>query len=207
MVLCFSVLERNNELVHNTAIVIDKNGELVGKYRKVHLASPFETWWGVTPGHEWPVYDVKVKDFTAKIGMNICMDSSALESARVPARKGAEIIFMPIMGDHRASTCFDGVPHDFDIDRWCAIHRVRAMDNQVWMVISRNSGYGTGIFSPRGEVLGVSGGARVVHADVDLEDIPREGHHATFRGVAWYERREPTYAEMAGGLLPDPFKK
>jgi len=203
MVLCFSVLERNNELVHNTAILIDKNGELVGKYRKVHLASPFETWWGVTPGHDWPVFKLE----NATIGMNICMDSSALESARVPARKGAEIIFLPIMGDHRASTCFFGVPHDFDIDRWCAIQRVRAMDNQVWMVISRNSGYGTGIFSPRGEVLAVSGGARVVHADVDLEDLPRDGHHATFRGVAWYERREPTYSELSGGLLPDPFKK
>jgi predicted amidohydrolase len=202
MALCFSVLERNRELVHNTAILIDKKGELVGKYRKVHLASPFETWWGVTPGHEWPVFKLE----NATVGMNICMDSSALESARVPARKGAEIIFLPIMGDHRASTCFFGVPHDFDMDRWCAIQRVRAMDNQVHVVISRNSGFGTGIFSPRGEVLAISGGARVVYADVDLEDLPRNGHHATFRNVCWYERREPTYAELAGALLPDPFE-
>jgi N-carbamoylputrescine amidase len=202
MVLCFSVLERNKELVHNTAVLIDRKGELVGKYRKVHLAAPFETWWGVTPGHEWPVF--KLED--AVVGMNICMDSSALESVRVPARKGAEIIFLPIMGDHRASTCFQSLPHDFDVDRWRAIQRVRAMDNQVYMVISRNSGYGTGIFSPRGEVLAISGGARVVHADVDLEDLPRVGQDATFRGVCWYERREPTYGELAGSLLPDPFR-
>ncbi|MBM4079644.1 MAG: carbon-nitrogen hydrolase family protein, partial [Planctomycetes bacterium] len=58
MALCFSAWERNAEMVHNTAILIDKRGELVGKYRKVHLASPLEVWWGVTPGHEFPVYEL-----------------------------------------------------------------------------------------------------------------------------------------------------
>jgi len=203
MALCFSVLEKNRELVHNTAILIDKKGKLVGKYRKVHLAQPSEVWWGVTPGHDFPVFRLG----RTKVAMNICMDSSAAESARVPARKGAEIICMPIMGDHRASTCFFGRPHEFDVERWCAIQRVRAMDNQVYMVISRNSGYGSGIFSPRGEVLALSGGGRVAWADVDLEDLPRTGHDATFRGVCWYERREPAYGPLAGELLPDPFKK
>lgn len=201
MVLCFSVIEKNRELVHNTAILIDKKGDLVGKYRKVHLAQPGEVWWGVTPGHDFPVYDLG----NAKVGMNICMDSSAAESARVPARQGAEIICLPIMGDHRASTSWYGVPHDFDIERWTMIQNMRAMDNQVYMVVSRNSGYGTGIFSPGGEALGLSGGASVVHADVDLEDLPRDFQKATFRGVCWYERREPTYGPLTGQLLPDPF--
>ena len=201
MTLCFSVLERNQELVHNTALLIDKRGELVGKYRKVHLAQPLEVWWGVTPGHDFPVYDLGV----AKVAMNICMDSSAAESARVPARKGAEIICLPIMGDHRASTCWYGGPHDFDVERWTMIQRMRAMDNHVYMVVSRNSGYGTGVFSPRGEVLAIAGGTPVVCADVDLEDLPRTGHDSTFRGVCWYERREPAYGPLAGELLPDPF--
>jgi len=204
MALCFSVLEKNRELVHNTAILIDKTGELVGKYRKVHLAQPFEVWWGVTPGHDFPVFQLDTLK-NAKVAMNVCMDSSALESARVPARKGAEIICLPIMGDHRASTCWYGLPHDFDVERWCTIQRVRAMDNHVYMVVSRNAGYGTGIFSPRGEVLAVSGGRRVVWADVDLADLPRTTHDATFKGVCWYERREPAYGALAGGLLPDPF--
>ena len=202
MALCFSALEKNRELVHNTAILIDKKGELVGKYRKVHLAQPLEVWWGVTPGHEFPVYDLS----WARVGMNICMDSSAAESVRTPARQGAEIVCLPIMGDHRASTAFYDLPHDFDVERWSMIQRMRAMDNHVYMVVSRNSGYGTGIFSPRGAALAMSGGAaRVVHADVDLEDLPRMWLGATFRGVCWYERREPTYGPLAGSLLPDPF--
>ncbi|MBM4046246.1 MAG: carbon-nitrogen hydrolase family protein [Planctomycetes bacterium] len=192
--LCFSAWEKNAEMVHNTAILIDKRGELVGKYRKVHLASPLEVWWGVTPGHEFPVYELH----GARVAMNICMDSSALESARVPARLGAEILCMPIMGDHRAVSKWDVGQLDFDLDRWVAIQRVRAMDNQLYMVISRNNGYGTGVFSPRGEVLALSGGAQLVHADVDLEDLPRTWTGATFRGVAWWERREPTYGPLMG---------
>lgn len=204
MALCFSVLEKNREMVHNTAVLIDKHGELVGTYRKVHLAQPLEVWWGITPGHDFPVYQLG----DAKVAMNICMDSSALESARIPARKGAEILCLPIMGDHRASTCFFRHPHDFDIERWCMIQRMRAMDNHVYMVVSRNWTYGTGIFSPRGETLAVSGGTqRLVWADVDLEDLPRCVGDATYKGICWYERREPAYGELSGDLMPDPFAK
>jgi predicted amidohydrolase len=195
MALCFSAWEREAELIHNTAILIGKTGELVGKYRKVHLASPYEVWWGVTPGHEFPVYDLD----GAQVAMNICMDSSALESARVPARLGAEILCMPIMGDHRAVKVWDAGAAEFDLDRWTAIQRVRAMDNQLTMVISRNEGIGCGIFSPRGEVLALSQGERLVHAPVDLADLPLTWPGATFRGVAWWERREPTYGPLVGG--------
>ncbi|OGG52263.1 MAG: hypothetical protein A3F84_09100 [Candidatus Handelsmanbacteria bacterium RIFCSPLOWO2_12_FULL_64_10] len=127
--------------------------------------------------------------------------------ARVPARKGAEILCLPIMGDHRASTCFHRHPHDFDIERWLMIQRMRAMDNHVYMVVSRNWTYGTGIFSPRGETLAVSGGRNFVWADVDLEDLPRCVGDATFRGMCWYERREPAYGALSGELMPDPFTK
>lgn len=173
-------------------MLIGKDGALVGKYRKVHLASPLEVWWGVTPGHEFPVYEVD----GARVTMNICMDSSALESARVPARLGAEILCLPIMGDHRAQRYWNGLDSDFEMDRWLAIQRTRAMDNQLWMVISRNNGNGTGIFAPDGNVLALAADKRLVHADVDLSALPRTWTWATFRNVAWWERREPTYCGL-----------
>lgn len=199
VVLCFSAWEREEERVHNTALLIDEAGEIVGKYRKVHLASPLEGWWGVTPGEEFGVFDVG----DARFGMNICMDSSVAESARVPAMLGAEIICMPIMGDHRAVAGWKGGPSDFDLDRWNTIQRVRAMDNQVYMVISRNTGIGTGIYAPTGDILAVSGGSRrVVYADVDLSDLPRTWTHASFPGVTRWVRRRPTYGPlMADGVL------
>lgn len=192
MALCFSAWERNKEMVHNCGVLIGKDGALVGKYRKVHLASPLEVWWGVTPGHDFPVYEVD----GAKIAMNICMDSSALESARVPARLGAEILCLPIMGDHRAQRYWTGMDTDFEMDRWLAIQRTRAMDNQLWMVISRNNGNGTGIFGPDGNVLALAADKRLVHADVDLSALPRTWTWATSRAVAWWERREPTYGPL-----------
>lgn len=192
LALCFSVWERNGDLVHNCAVLLGKDGELVGKYRKVHLASPLEVWWGVTPGHEFPVYDLA----GAKVAMNICMDSSALESARVPARQGAEILCLPIMGDHRAQRYWDGRDSDVDLDRWAAIQRTRAMDNQLYLVISRNNGVGTGIFGPSGDILALAGDKRLVVADVDLSVLPKTFVWATARAVAWWERREPTYLPL-----------
>ena len=203
MALVFSVHERNRELKHNTAVLIDTRDSLVGKYRKVHLAQPSEVWDGTTPGHDFPVFKLG----RARVGMYICMDSSAAESARVLARNGAEIICVPIMGDHRARWPWTkGLDqNEFDMDRWTLIQRMRAMDSHVYMVVARNNGYGSGIFSPRGEVLAVSGGGRIVHADVDLSDMALTWTGARFRDVCWYMRREPAYGPLAGALLRDPF--
>lgn len=200
MVLCFSAWEKQGELVRNTAFLIGRDGNIAGKYHKVHLASPLEPWWGVTPGHDFPVYDVE----GARIAMNICMDSSVEESARVPGVLGAEILCMPIMGDHRAVTGWTGGPSDWDVDRWRAIHSVRAMDNQVYMVISVNTGPGTCIVSPSGVVLDMlQGRRRLVTADVDLSDRPRCWLWAAFRNVTPWVRRTPAYGPLLDGLAPE----
>jgi len=201
MALCFSAWERLGELVHNTAVLIGPDGALVGKYRKVHLASPYEVWWGVTPGHEFEVFDVG----GCRVAMNICMDSSALESARVPARLGAEVLCMPIMGDHRAVTPWEACNLTFDPDRWLAIQRVRAMDNHLYMVISRNQGTGSCVIAPNGDVLARLDGGGIAWADVDLAELPRTWPGSSFRGTAWWERREPAYWPLTSGpAFPRP---
>ena len=203
MAMCFSVLERNKELVHNTAVLIDKKGTLVGRYRKVHLAQPGEVWQGVTPGHVFPVFKLD----NAAVAMNICMDSSAAESARCPARCGAEVLLIPIMGDLRADGWKKGPPH-FNVERWMLIQRMRALDNQLYVVAARNSGYASGIFAPNGDILAMGGESRsVVWADVDLEHLPQTWTGSSFKAITWYERREPAYGPLAGGLVPDPFSK
>ncbi|MGI6541508.1 MAG: carbon-nitrogen hydrolase family protein [Limnochordia bacterium] len=195
MAVCMSVKERHAELLHNTAVLIDKDGGIALKYRKVHLAPPAEAWRGITPGDGFPVG--RIQTAQARVGMNICMDSSVEESARCVARNGAEIILMPIAGDYRATLYWEPVPHVFDLRRWEIIHQVRAMDNQVYMVVSRNYGVGTGIFAPDGVTLAMDRGAdRIVYADVDLSDLKRVA--ATFKDKTWYTRREQTYGVLAG---------
>jgi predicted amidohydrolase len=201
MALCFSVWERERELIHNSAILIDKWGDIAGKYHKVHLALPSEPWQGITPGHDFPVYSLD----DLVVGMNICMDTSASESMRVPARKGAEILLMPIMGDHRATPLWDGSGYIFDMKRWCMIHCVHAMDNQLYIVTGVNEGIGSGIFAPNGEVLACSDGTQpVVWADVDLNESIRPWSGCTARNMLWAERREPAYGILMAA--PDPFQ-
>ena len=61
--------ERVGSAVYNTAVLIDRRGQLAGKYRKVYLPrEEFEG--GLTPGMDYPVFET---DF-GKIGIMICWD-------------------------------------------------------------------------------------------------------------------------------------
>lgn len=200
MAMCFSVFERDAELIYNTALLIDEEGAIQTKYRKVHLAIPTETWQGVTPGEGFPIGKIKTADAT--VGMNICMDSSAAESARAVARSGAEILLLPIMGDHRADRWSRGRPR-FDFQRWMIIQQMRAMDNHLYLVAARNESVGSGIFAPDGTILSMDCGDRpIVWADVDLADLKDAMSGARMKDVCWYERRESQYGVLGGDLLP-----
>lgn len=88
---------KRHNLVH---FIIDRKGELVGKYRRTSPYSP----WGYLNSPLWnldyeecdelPVFDTEF----GKIGMLICSEVYVPELARILALKGAEIIFMPAGG-------------------------------------------------------------------------------------------------------------
>jgi predicted amidohydrolase len=121
--------EREGRVVYNTAVLIDRKGDLVGKYRKVYL--PREEYeGGITPGSDYPVFRT---DF-GKVGMMICWDVQYADPARALALRGAEIILMPIWGGN-------------DV-----LARARAIENHVYLV---SSGYDhpSRVIDPKGEVL------------------------------------------------------
>ena len=107
------ILEKDGEVVYNTSVLIDRKGNLAGKYRKVSLPRE-EIDGGVTPGDATPVFDT---DF-GRIGMMICWDVTFPETARALARQGAEVIFLPIWGGH------------------VKLAMARALENQVYLVSS-----------------------------------------------------------------------
>jgi N-carbamoylputrescine amidase len=81
-------------LYHNTAVVINARGELLGRYRKMHIPDDplyYEKFY-FTPGdtgfRSW-------KTEAAKIGVCICWDQWYPEAARLTALSGAQIIFYP----------------------------------------------------------------------------------------------------------------
>lgn len=84
-------IEREGETLYNTAVVIDRNGGIAGRYRKTHLCATEKRCYGVEAGDELPVFDL---DF-GRIGIAICMDMYFPEVFRVLTLKGAEMIFWP----------------------------------------------------------------------------------------------------------------
>jgi predicted amidohydrolase len=86
--LIFHVLEWVEPNIYGTAIVINREGEYVGKYRKVNLP-PEES--DLTPGDSYEIFDL---DF-GKIGILICWDGWFTEPARILVEKGAEMIIIP----------------------------------------------------------------------------------------------------------------
>ena len=61
------IYERDGAAVYNTAVLIGREGQLVGAYRKTHL--PREEWeGGITPGESYPVFET---DF-GKVGVMVC---------------------------------------------------------------------------------------------------------------------------------------
>jgi len=139
------ILERRGEVVYNTSVLINRNGDLVGKYHKLSLPRE-EIDGGVTPGDSLPVFNT---DF-GRIGMMICWDVTFPETARALAREGAEIIFLPIWGGNLTLT------------------KARAIENQVY-VVSSSYDMISAVFDQEGEVMKeATKDEPVAVADVDL---------------------------------------
>jgi predicted amidohydrolase len=141
--------ERDGQGVYNTAVLIDRSGEIAGKYRKLYVPRE-EIESGITPGLEVPVFDT---DF-GRVGMMICWDVQYVGPAQLLALRGAEVILLPIWGGNEA------------------LIRARAIENQVFVV---TSGYDvqSWIIDPEGKTLAVASPVEgeesaIAVAEVDL---------------------------------------
>ena len=87
------LLERDRHRVFNVAVLIDPEGKITGKYRKVTLPRG-EVEGGLAPGDDYPVFETRF----GKVGMMICYDGFFPEVARELSNRGAEIIAFPVAG-------------------------------------------------------------------------------------------------------------
>ena len=87
------LLERDGHLIYNVAVLVGPDGRVAGKYRKVCLPRG-EIERGVTPGHDYPVFDTRF----GKVGMMVCYDGFFPEVARELSNRGAEVIAWPVWG-------------------------------------------------------------------------------------------------------------
>ncbi|MDQ7790153.1 MAG: nitrilase-related carbon-nitrogen hydrolase, partial [Clostridia bacterium] len=182
---------------YNTAVVIDADGSLLGKYRKVHLPhiKGFqETFYFKTGDLGYPVFKTRY----GTIGVLIDFDRHYPEVARILALKGAQILFNP------CTTVMDLSSH-----LWFVAQRSHAALNGVFLGTSNRVGtepftdgvyYGMSYFcGPNGEIMvqGAQNRDEIIIADMDLGQITEEMKRWKF----FDERHPETYHEL---LLPTP---
>jgi N-carbamoylputrescine amidase len=94
MAILLTYLEKWPSGPRNTASLIDRHGDVVLTYAKVHTCDfSFEA--ACTPGEDFPVYDLDTASGPVKVGVMICYDREFPESARILMLNGAEIILVP----------------------------------------------------------------------------------------------------------------
>jgi N-carbamoylputrescine amidase len=138
-VVVASVFERRTAGVyHNTAVVFDADGDLLGLYRKMHIPDDplyFEKYY-FTPGDAgYRVFDTRY----ARVGVLVCWDQWYPEAARLTAMKGAEVLLYPTaIGWHpREKEEFGAAQHD----AWETVQRAHAITNGVYVAAVNRIGH------------------------------------------------------------------
>ncbi len=138
IVIVGSLFERRAQgLYHNTAVVIDADGSLMGVYRKMHIPDDphyYEKFY-FTPGDTgFRVWETKF----GKIGVLVCWDQWFPEGARLTALQGAQILFYPTaIGWHPAEkTEFGAAQHD----SWEVMQRSHGIANGCFVAAANRIG-------------------------------------------------------------------
>ncbi len=164
---------------HNTAAILDADGALRGKYRKMHIPDDplyYEKYY-FTPGDlGYQAFDTEA----GRVGTLVCWDQWYPEGARLTALKGANVLFYPTaIGWHPAEKAeFGKAQHD----AWRTIQRAHAIANGVYVgVVNRvgmengnvrgNAAVGPGLEFWGGSFLADPFGVVIAEATHDKEEI------------------------------------
>jgi N-carbamoylputrescine amidase len=160
-------------LYHNTAVIIDADGRMLGIYRKMHIPDDplFYEKFYFTPGDTgFKAWQTKF----GKIGVLVCWDQWYPEGARLTAMQGAEILFYPTaIGWHPGEKAEYGVNQH---GAWETIQRSHAVANGCYVAAINRIGHETPIggdgieFWGQSFVAGTSGQI-LAKASVDQEEV------------------------------------
>jgi len=181
VVLVSSLFERRAAgLYHNTAVVFEKDGSVLGKYRKMHIPDDpgFYEKFYFTPGDlGFKPIDTSV----GRLGVLVCWDQWYPEAARLMALAGAEILLYP--------TAIGWDPSDEQAeksrqrDAWVLSHRGHAVANGLPVLSCNRVGHepsplgasgiqfwgNSHVLGPQGEFIAEAGGdAEILSAEIDL---------------------------------------
>jgi len=206
LVIVASLFERRAPgLYHNTAVVLERDGSMAGRYRKMHIPDDpgFYEKFYFTPGD---LGFMPIDTSVGKLGVLVCWDQWFPEAARLMALHGADLLLYP--------TAIGWDPRDNDAeksrqrDAWITSQRAHAIANGLPVVVANRvghemdpSGASDGIVfwgssfvaGPQGEILTETGqDETVLVADVEL------GRSESVRRIWPFlrDRRIDAYADL-----------
>jgi len=172
--LVLGFLERRGSRLFNSAVLIDCDGEIIGRYSKTHFAQGYRVNPDFyRPGEEYPVFDTPF----GKAAILICYDRQLPEPARILALRGAQVLFVPSFGSYT------------DRDGWNTILlRTRAYENSFPLVFCHP--YQSLLIDRRGEIKAIGNPGEIVYYEIDTSP---ENYESRFEN-----RRPATYLPLTG---------
>lgn len=185
-------------LYHNALMVISREGNRLGIYRKKHIPDDpgFYEKYYFAPGEDsYRVYDTG----QLRIGPLICWDQWFPEAARITALKGAELLIYP--------TAIGALPEEDEeteqayLEAWTTIQRSHAIANGCYVAAINRVGTEGGtrfwgqsfVAGPFGEIMGRAGtGEEILQVELDRSAIERQRRTWPF----FRDRRIDTYAPI-----------
>lgn len=182
IVLVLSLFEKRTAgLYHNTAVVIEKDGSIAGKYRKMHIPDDpayYEKFY-FTPGD---LGFEPIQTSVGKLGVMVCWDQWYPEAARLMTMTGAEILIYPTaIGWESTDT---EAEKQRQLEAWMIAQRAHAIANGIHVVSCNRTGYepdssgvtkgiqfwgNSFVAGPQGEILAQASNNKDENIVVDLD--------------------------------------
>jgi N-carbamoylputrescine amidase len=192
-------------LFHNTAVVIDSDGRLLGRYRKMHIPDDprfFEKYYFAPGDLGFPSFDTQA----GRVGSLICWDQWYPEAARLAALTGAWLLVYPTaIGTWTGESGLRASQHD----AWRTVQRSHAIANGVFVAAVNRVGRegeldfwgGSFVCRPSGALLAEAGdGEEVLLADCERSEIDRQRQGWPFLR----DRRIDAYGGLSRRYLDEP---
>ncbi len=205
VVIVASLFERRAAgLYHNTAVILDRDGSLAGRYRKMHIPDDpgFHEKYYFTPGD---LGFTPIDTTVGRLGVLVCWDQWYPEAARLMALAGAQVLLYP--------TAIGWDPRDEEAERerqrdaWITIQRAHAVANTVPVLVCNRTGdepdpdgstpgiqfWGSSFAAgPQGEILAMAASDRAAVVTVELplartEELRRNWPYFRDRRVDAYQ--------------------
>lgn len=150
IVLVLSLFEKRAPgLYHNTAVVLEKDGQIAGTYRKMHIPDDpayYEKFY-FTPGDQG---FLPIQTSVGKLGVLVCWDQWYPEAARLMAMAGAELLIYPTAIGYETSD--SEAEQERQFEAWQTIQRGHAVANGLPVISVNRTGFEP---DPSGQTAGI----------------------------------------------------